>query len=392
MIPSTEPRVVPGSRLLSGYGEHAGLAAHRDRFGVLPRLDVEQVRRLAELAHLEGRGGAGFPFAVKVAAAARGRRSEVVVNLAEGEPASGKDRALAVGRPHLVLDGAVLGARALGTRTIHLVLPRSQPDVRRVMERAAAERSEGLRVETHLVEDRFVAGQARAVLEVMAGRPNLPVTAWEPEAVRGHRNRPTLLSNAETWAQLAALVLPGAAEAPATTLLTVHDRRGVRVVEASLGTPWPRLLDVAGSAAWLVGGYHGAWVRAERLGALTVDRAAMRTAGVPLGAGVVLALPAGHCPVTVTARITAYLAEQSARRCGPCLNGLPALAEQVRALAEGEPDPDRVRALCRLVEGRGACAHPDGTARLVRSLLDELAEQVDAHLVGECSHPVAVAG
>ena len=83
-------------------------------------------------------------------------------------------------------------------------------------------------------------------------------------------------------------------------------------------------------------------------------------------------------------RIVAYLAGQSARRCGPCLNGLPALAEAVSAIDDGTGTA-RVEQLAGLVERRGACAHPDGTVRLVRSLLTAYPDEVDRHGGGHCS-------
>jgi NADH:ubiquinone oxidoreductase subunit F (NADH-binding) len=86
--------------------------------------------------------------------------------------------------------------------------------------------------------------------------------------------------------------------------------------------------------------------------------------------------------VTATARLTAYLAEESAGRCGPCLNGLPALAAAVEALAEGCGGEGQVTELAGLVERRGACAHPDGTARLARSLLRTFPDDVAAHAAG----------
>jgi NADH:ubiquinone oxidoreductase subunit F (NADH-binding) len=96
-----------------------------------------------------------------------------------------------------------------------------------------------------------------------------------------------------------------------------------------------------------------------------------------------------------TSRIVSYLAGQSAGQCGPCLNGLPRLAEVFELLVAtpGRQAPaaalDEVRRLAGLVEGRGACHHPDGTVRLVRSALETFSEDVLAHLAGSC---IATAG
>ncbi len=111
----------------------------------------------------------------------------------------------------------------------------------------------------------------------------------------------------------------------------------------------------------------------------------MRELGVPLGAGAMIALPEHGCPLAFTARVTDYLADQSARRCGPCLNGLPALANALRAVRDGTGGTAEVERLSAMVARRGACAHPDGTIRLVASLLSTFPHEVTAHAQGHCA-------
>ena len=105
--------------------------------------------------------------------------------MSEGELASAKDHALALTRPHLVLDGVVATARALRTRKVHVVLPGERPAAAAAMRPAIAERNDGVQIYTSTADSRFVAGQARAVVELLSGRPNLPTTTWEPEAISG---------------------------------------------------------------------------------------------------------------------------------------------------------------------------------------------------------------
>ncbi len=398
--------VRPGPMLLAGTEDEPGIGAHRRRVGPLPRVDLAALLDVVETASVRGRGGAGFPFARKLAtvAGARGRlgarRPVVVVNAAEGEPASAKDEALVRLAPHLVLDGAELAARALGAREVHVITSQDRSAAGRAVDAALAERTgRGLRWTRHTAEGRFVAGQARAVLELMAGRPGLPVTSWAPEALDGHRGRPTLLSNAESWAHLAALVLHGPAytalgtpDEPGTTLLTLStppDAAGrmgrVRVVEAEHGATATSVLGPAALVSpLLVGGFHGGWVHPRDVPGLTVSAAHLRSLGLSIGAGAWLSLSDGSCPVTETARYTAFLAAESAGRCGPCRNGLPALADEVNGLADGADTRRRLEQLTGLVTGRGACAHPDGTARLVTSLLTRLEDIVEDHLLGLC--------
>ena len=360
----TDLAIHPGPALLSGIEEGATLALHRVHYGPVPSVDVASLLETTDRLRIRGRGGAAFPFAIKLRAAADGKRPVVVINMSEGEPASAKDSALAMTRPHLVLDGAVATARALGCSTVHVILPGDRAGVVTAMKEAIAERADRVTFRIHQAEPRFVAGQARAVLELMAGRPNLPVTAWTPEAISGHKGRPTLLSNAETE--------------PGTTLMTFTGDGVPEVKEVPFGTRMREVLPdgFAGRPA-LVGGFHGAWAPWHTLASARVSVDRMKSLSIPLGAGVVVS--PRECPVLFTAKIVDYLAGESARRCGPCFNGLPALAEAMRAVTHGRGGLTRVEELSALVVRRGACAHPDGTVRLVRSLLATFPGEVDAH-------------
>lgn len=399
--------VRPGPLLLSGLDAGADHDTHLARFGRLPVPDAQVLLGQLAALRVRGRGGAGFPLARKIETVLDhrgrrpGRRPVVVVNAAEGEPASAKDSALLDVAPHLVLDGAVTAAHVLGVRTVHVVTSADRPWAGLAVAAAVEERDDhGIRWQLHTAQARFVSGQARAVLELIAGRTGLPVTAWAPEAIDGHRGRPTLLSNAESFAHLGAVVRWGADEyarhgtpdEPGTTLLTLSTPPsadgvfdGVRVVEVEHGdAAWSVLGAAAMTAPLLVGGFHGAWVHPRDVPHLRWSNAHLRSIGASLGAGSVLSLEDGSCPVSETSRYTAYLAAETAGRCGPCRNGLPALADEIAGLAAGADTRVRLRELTGLVRGRGACAHPDGTARLVTSLLTTLEDHVEEHLQQRC--------
>lgn len=406
--PAASARAEAGPLLLAGVGASATYAGHRERWGLVPQIDLAALMDLTREAMVTGRGGAGFPFFRKLATVRDHRRltrrPQVVVNAAEGEPLSAKDSVLLSVSPHLVLDGAAQVARALDAREVTVVTGGERRWVAEAVRSALAERTEqgidrGLRWRHTITAARFVSGQAQAVLEHLAGRAALPVTAWVPEAVHGVRGAPTLLSNAETFAQVAAVTRVGLAtyrdlgtpEAPGTTLLTITPASSIALVahdplvrEVGYGTTLSEILTPEQlSHPVLVGGFHGTWTPPAVLDGLVVTRAAFAERGLSLGAGIIA--PVGNsCPVALTAQIVDFLASESAGRCGPCLNGLPALAEAMEDLRYGTDSTSRLDELCGVVSGRGACAHPDGTARLVRTLLSHLAQAVDAHLQGIC--------
>ena len=153
------------------------------------------------------------------------------------------------------------------------------------------------------------------------------------------------------------------------------------------GTPWREVLaEDTLRRPILLGGYHGTWAAPGALTDEVVSYQALAARGMTLGAGAVLPLSRDDCPVHRTAAITAFLARESAGRCGPCVNGLPALAESVWHTARGTASGDRSAELARVVTGRGACAHPDGTARLVASMLSTFGDEVAAHAEGTCAY------
>ncbi len=379
-------------RLLAGLDRTYSLdhAAHVAIHGAMPTVDAERLLALLDESGLTGRGGAGFPLATKLRAL-RGGRPTIVVNASESEPASVKDRTLLRRAPHLVLDGALAVAAVVrASRVIVAVHDLGAADA---VERAIRERRDTRRVRVTLTGPEFVGGEARTLLRVLAGGPALPP---------GRRSLPTgdgyLVSNVETFAQTAVLVRTGARgfaatglrTEPGTVLLSVGGavvRPGV--VEVPLGTPLGILLRAAGAddAAFVVaGGYHGSWLRPDP--ELPISRAGFAAADATLGAGVLVVLDSTTCALAELTRISRWLAGQSAGQCGPCRFGLPALAVDIAAAAQGNPHAlPMAQRHAEMVVGRGACAHPDGASRFVRSGLAVLHDEIVAHRHGGCGRP-----
>lgn len=397
------------ARLFHGLADlpRLDLTAHRRYHRPLPRLSLSELVALAEEVDLRGRGGAAFPFARKLkavadAAVSRDTRPVVVINATEGEPASAKDKALLARTPNLVLSGAVLTARALDAREI----------VVGVTDGGAAERSllsaiqeanvvPAARV-VHLPE-RFITGESGALVRGINGDAPIPPGRKVRAAESGVDGLPTLLSNAETFAQLAVLAELGAEDfravgtpsEPGTILLTVTGPgRRRTVVETPAGVPLSEVLRRCGTDVGqgvMVGGYHGAWLTPEQAATVAVSRQSMIEAGAALGAGIIMPLEEGTCPLGEVARVADYLAAESAGQCGPCHMGLPAIARSFSSLASGG-GAEALAAITQgsgIVRGRGACHHPDGTTRFLLSALDVFSDDVAAHVAkGGCGRPV----
>ena len=348
-----------------------------------------------------GRGGAGFPVARKLEALPARGAGSVVVNGSEGEPLSLKDRSLMRHVPHLVLDGALAVAAAVRARRVIVVA--DDPAALTVLASAVAERStagiDQVTVELVRGRGRFVSGEARAVADLLAGGVGAPPGRRVHLTDHGLDGRSTFLSNVETSAHIGLLVAHGAfdysatgcADEPGTSLVTVTGAVGrPAVIEVPNGIPLSVLLPSVGASDGevLVGGYHGAWL--EDPGSVTVSRPGLARVGGTFGAGTVTVLDDLTCPIGEIARVARWLAGESMRQCGPCMFGLDGIADDMAALAAGDSKPSgHLAYLLAITPGRGACAHPDGAVRFLRSSLQTFAVDVDLHLrLGGCGRPV----
>jgi NADH:ubiquinone oxidoreductase subunit F (NADH-binding) len=400
--PGQLPRLLPA-------GFAAGpisLTDHLARYGPPPSPGLTGRQRSDLMGEIErsgltGRGGGGFPTARKMAAVAGGRGAVVVANGTEGEPASAKDKVLLARSPHLVLDGAALAAEIVGARRAVIVAHHS---VREILDEAATVRESSgfdqVRFRIITAAEGFVAGEASAVVH-WAGRGIPTPTATPPRlAERGLGGAPTLVQNVETLAHLALIARYGAswfrsvgtAREPGSTLVTVLGAvREPSVLEIAIGTPVGEVLDLAGGPsgplrALLLGGYFGTWADARAATIAPFSSAGLAGLGAAIGAGLIAALPDTACGLTETARVVRYLAGESAGQCGPCLFGLNAIAGQVQRLADGHTaDPGTLVRWLGQVDGRGACRHPDGAVRLVRSALQQFTGELELHAHGWCS-------
>jgi len=394
-------------RLLAEIGQSwVDLSEHRRRAGPIPKVArqprIDVIDAIAR-AGLRGKGGGAFPTARKMETVASGPgRPVVLVNGAEGEPASGKDQLLLTRAPHLVVDGGLIAAAAVGAREVIICVDRHATPALESVQRALSER---LRVEPTPVPVRlvgvpthYVSGEETALVRWLNGGEAKPTSGPRPFE-RGVGGRPTLVDNVETLAHAAQIMRwgptwfrsVGTRAEPGSTLLTVSGavvRPGV--YEVPVGASLGRVLQRAGAvegdvAAVLVGGYFGTWLTPEQAADAHMSCNGLAPYGGSPGSGVVLALPRDVCGVVESARVVSWMAASTAGQCGSCVQGLASIAHTAGTIARGRAPRDAAMELVRWagqIEGRGACRLPDGAGRFLRSSLATFQHEVDRHLRG----------
>ncbi|WP_420120060.1 SLBB domain-containing protein [Nakamurella sp.] len=403
--PSDYRRLLPG-RPAAAWSDHLA------RLGPLPARRPADLVTALDAAGLRGRGGAGFPAARKLAAvadavAASRLPAVVVANCCEGDPTSAKDAVLIDRSPHLVIDGALVAAAAVGADRV-LLAGHEGSSVLRTLSRALPQRpAPAVPVEPVVIPARYLASEASSLVRFLNTGDARPAGRLAPIWRSGVDGRPTLVANAETLAQLALLArfgpewftAIGSPAEPGTVLVTIGGavpRPGV--IEVPTGTPVRDVLACAGAApaGWaLVGGLAGGWLDLGRSSGVGFDSDELRAAGAARGVGSITVLPPRACVLAETARIVAHQAQAGARQCGPCMFGLPAIADDLAGLVAGDRSAmGRLRRRLPAVDGRGACGHPDGTVGLVTKALAAVATEpghLEQHLAGRpCRASTAV--
>jgi NADH:ubiquinone oxidoreductase subunit F (NADH-binding) len=404
-MPALTTGAYPGisPRLVVPEPDGEGRSDYERRGGYQPGLHGQDLIGAVGAAGLRGRGGAAFPLTRKLAAVAsqsgcaESRRPVVIVNGEEGEPASVKDRWLLRTRPHLVIDGALRAAAAVGAATVYIYVADSAAagSVRAALgelDGPPTQDGRHIQVDVWQVEPGYVAGEETAAVNAINGRPAKPSEKPPRPFEEGVRGLPTLVSNVETIANLPGIAT-GATRTADTFLMTLGgacSRPGV--YEVPFGITIAEAVRALGGGqagrtrGYVMGGYFAGLLN-DQGHELPLDYDVLAAAGSGLGCGAVTVLGPDDCPVGVTAQLLAYFARENAGQCGSCFNGTAAMSGVAAALASGfagDADLQRLHTWCASLPGRGACGTLDGAVNIARSMLREFPDAVDAHLADRC--------
>jgi NADH-quinone oxidoreductase subunit F len=348
--------LVAGSlRLLTANCGHGttSLASHGEYSAFLRALRMQPDQVVAEIkaSGLVGRGGAAFPTGLKWegAAVAQGSPKYVVCNADESEPGTFKDRVLLLDDPHGVIEGMLIAGYAVGASTGYIYLRGEYPYILPVLDHAVAEaRAAGLLgqdlfgsgfsfdVEVRLGAGAYICGEETALFESIEGKRGFPRVKPPFPTTYGLFGKPTVINNVETLFNVPLIISKGAAQyrkigtekSPGPKLFCVSgDAERPGVYEIPFGVTLRELLNMAGGVAGgrklqavLFGGAAGAFATAEQLEVrLTFED--LRTAGLPLGSGVVMAFDNTRDLRGVLSRLARFFAHESCGKCYPCQMG-----------------------------------------------------------------------
>ncbi len=379
----------------------------------------DEIIKIVSDAGLRGRGGAGFPTGKKwqFAREAPGEPRYLVLNGGEVEPGSKKDRVLLEILPHLVLEGTILGAYAIGAAKAYLYInARYDVATQSINDALTEAKSAGywgdkvfgndfsLDIEVVAAPHNYVAGEDTAVLDVIEGKKPLPRQKPPFPVTVGLFGKPTAVNNVETLANIAPIVLKGAdwyrrfgtAESSGTMIFSLNDdvkRPGV--YELPFGTPLRYLIEECGGGikggkkikAIMPAAPSSAFLPADKLDT-PLDHNSMRDAGSALGCGVVRLVAEDSCIVEEVLQIAEFFAAESCGQCPACrmeTNTLAMMMKKVQAGQGGQPMLEQFSKILAFNKGKGFCNLIAMPGPPIESALKLFPADFEAHLTtGKC--------
>ncbi len=387
------PADLHGRESLDAYRARGGYRGLERALSLGPEGVIDEI----EASGLRGRGGAAFPTAAKwrmVRAAAAGEKF-LVVNGAEGEPGSAKDRVAMALVPHAGLEGILVAVYATGATGVKFYVNNRFEDALESLRAALTEaRAAGLLatlggppVEVELVPEThvYIAGEETALINVLMGRPAVPWHKPPYPSDKGLNDLPTAVNNVETLAQAAAALRVGAGAYRQSTPMLFSlsgDVERPGVYELPLGTPLSSLIAAGGGMragqsfqAVLPGGYSTPLLAARWLN-VPLDYEPVREAGSGLGCSIIV-IGDGRSLASVARDVMEFFAIESCGRCPTCVRGTRSLADALEVLRQGggvsDEEAAALVAQAQRLRHKGICSFLDTASRFTETAVAAIA-------------------
>ena len=406
---------LPRSETIGVYLANGGYRALEK---ALHEYSPQELIDMVKQSKLRGRGGAGFPAGLKWSFMPKDAVTKYLcVNTDEGEPGTFKDRVLVEKDPHQVIEGAIIAAYAVGaSRAFVYIRGEFFLGIKRWIKAIAEAYEHGYLGENILDSDfsldmtlhrgagAYICGEETAMIESLEGRRGEPRLKPPYPAQCGYLQRPTLVHNVETLANVPHIVLNGPewyasigtekSTGPKVFCVSGHVfRRGV--YELPLGASLKEIIyDYAGGIpggkkvkAVIPGGASTPVLTADQLD-VTMDFESLAEAGSALGTGAIIVLDEDTCMVDVARRTVKFFAHESCGRCTPCRAGSQCALDALNRIEDGRGDMgdiEQLHMLCDGIEGHTFCPMGDALVGSLRSIFTRFADEFEYHVKeGRC--------
>jgi len=403
-IGNIDPASIDDYILAGGY---AGLAK---ALGMEPEEIISEVER----SGLRGRGGGGFPAGTKwrSCAAVESDVRYVMCNGDEGDPGAFMDRSIMEGDPHAVIEGMIIGALAVGAHQGYIYVRDEYPlAVRNLTTALEAAREKGLLgrdilgsgfdfdIKISRGGGAFVCGESSALMRSVEGNVGEPRAKYIRSVERGLYNRPTVLNNVETWANVPEIILKGAEwyasmgteGSKGTKVFSLVGKvNNTGLVEVPMGISIRDLVEKIGGGilggkrfkAVQTGGPSGGCIP-ERLADLPIDFDSLTEAGSMMGSGGIIVMDEDTCMVDVARYFTNFLVDESCGKCTPCRDGLPRMLDLLDDITGGRGTEEHLamlEELCDLLTWGALCGLGTSAANPVLSTIRYFRDEYEAHI------------
>ena len=417
-----EPQILAG--LTSPDGWHLKDYEARDGYQALRRIlkgdgdkgpmTPEQVIAEVKAGVLRGRGGAGFPTGLKWSFMPRQFPGQkyLVCNSDEGEPGTFKDRDILRYNPHIVIEGMIIAAYAMGISVgynyIHGEIWAVYERFEEALEEARAAGYLGddilgsdfsFQLHGHHGYGAYICGEETALLESLEGKKGQPRFKPPFPASFGLYGKPTTINNTETFAAVPWIIRHGG---PAYLAIGKPNNGGTKIFsiggdvelpgnyEIPLGTPFAKLLELAGGVRYgrklkmvIPGGSSAPVLPAEIIMNTDLDYDSIAKAGSMLGSGAVIVMDETRCAVRSLERLSYFYYEESCGQCTPCREGTGWMYRMVHRIEHGQGRPEDLDELNRIadnIQGRTICALGDAAAMPVRAFIKHFRDEFAHHI------------
>jgi NADH-quinone oxidoreductase subunit F len=399
----------PGLDTLDVYRRRGGYEMLRRALDMTPEEVVAEI----DASGIRGRGGAGFAMGKKASFIPHGQMDKYLVcNADESEPGTFKDRELMQKSPHLLIEGMIIAAYAVGANRAFIFI-RGEYDLQASILEAAVDeaKAEGLLGDRILGSDHslvlwvhrgagaYICGEETALLDSLEGRRGNPRLKPPFPANQGLYQGPTLVNNVETLATVPHIMRLGGEE---YAKLGTPDSTGTKLVSVSgnvrrpgnyeieLGIPSREIIyGLAGGPPegrevklWFPGGSSAPVLTAEHLDLpYTFDE--MAKAGSMLGSGSIIVVDDSNSVVDVALKTAKFYSHESCGKCTPCREGTNWTVRMLERIDSGEATPmdlDIMASVCTNIIGNCLCVLGDSMAMPIGSMIEKFRDEFEAHI------------